>query len=70
MTTNSVKVVVTVKGVVYVGTEVVEVLPSWVEQDLTATTGLICWKRRTVNNKINDKNNIVILRDEDAPKEL
>ena len=37
----SVRVVVTVKAVVYVGTGETLVLPSWVEQDLAWTTGYL-----------------------------
>ena len=41
----SVRVVVTVKAVVYVGTEEVLVLPSWVEQDAAWTMRWVFWKR-------------------------
>ena len=41
----SVRVVVTVKAVVYVGTEEVLVLPSWVEQDAASTMRRVLWKR-------------------------
>lgn len=51
--TYSVRVVVTVKAVVYVGTGEVFVLPSWVEQDAAASTTMrgVFWKRMRRRDK-------------------
>ena len=61
---NSVRVVVTVKAVVYVGTAETLVLPSWVVQDLAWTVmGYLLWKsKRKERNEELCRNKIMAAR--------